>query len=197
AGGFLDAVDLRDVRMIQRRQQPRLALEPRKAIRIGRETGRQDLDRDVASQLRVARAIHFAHAAHAEQPDDFVDADPRLRYQRNGGYSTRGPNLECGIWNVECVARIPNSDAASELDARTRARAAGRRDRRSRKQAGEIDDVQAIEDVGDLAANLDPAPAPPPYFDSGAAIDRHVRVDASFCQVDAFDDRSSVMLHEI
>ena len=35
----------------------------------------QDLDRDVAIQLRVARAIHLAHAAGPEGREDFVGAE--------------------------------------------------------------------------------------------------------------------------
>ena len=35
----------------------------------------QDLERDVAIQLRVARAIHLAHAARAERGKDFVRAE--------------------------------------------------------------------------------------------------------------------------
>ena len=36
---------------------------------------RQDLDRDLAAQPRVARAIHLAHAAFAEELLQLVDAD--------------------------------------------------------------------------------------------------------------------------
>ena len=61
--------------MRQRRDCMRLALEARQAIRIGRELRRQDLDRDLATQLRVARAIDLAHAAGADRRDDLVDAD--------------------------------------------------------------------------------------------------------------------------
>ena len=42
---------------------------------IEREGGRQDLDRHIAPQLRIARAIHLAHPARAEQRDDSIDAD--------------------------------------------------------------------------------------------------------------------------
>ena len=52
--------------MIERREQLRLALESRDAIRIAGEEGGEDLDRDVAAQARVARPIHFAHAARAD-----------------------------------------------------------------------------------------------------------------------------------
>ena len=61
--------------MIQRRERLRFAREPREAIGIVREGVGQDLDRDVAIQLRVARAIHLAHAAVADRRGDFVDAE--------------------------------------------------------------------------------------------------------------------------
>jgi hypothetical protein len=64
--------------MVQRCQQPRLALEPREPIRIGRETRRQHFDRDVAAQLRVARAVDLAHAARTDEGDNPIGAEPRL-----------------------------------------------------------------------------------------------------------------------
>ena len=76
AADFLEAVDLRDVRMIERREHLRFALEPRQPIGIGRERVRQDLDRDVAIQLRVAGAIHLAHAAAPQERLDLADAEP-------------------------------------------------------------------------------------------------------------------------
>jgi len=36
---------------------------------------REDLDRDVTSELRVARAIHLTHSARSEQCLDLIDAD--------------------------------------------------------------------------------------------------------------------------
>ena len=61
--------------MIERREDLRFALEAREPIRIGRERVRQDLQRDVAIQLRVARAIDLTHAARAEQRNHFVGTD--------------------------------------------------------------------------------------------------------------------------
>ena len=54
--------------MVQRRQRLRFARESRQAIRIAREEIRQDLDRDVAIELRIARAVDLAHPAGAEAP---------------------------------------------------------------------------------------------------------------------------------
>ena len=61
--------------MVERREHPRFALEARQAVGIRGEDARQNFERDVAPELRVARAIHLAHAARAEQCVDLVDAD--------------------------------------------------------------------------------------------------------------------------
>ena len=66
AVAVFDAVDRADVRMIERGEQPRFALEAREPSGSRRERARQDLDRDVAAELRVARAIDLAHAARAD-----------------------------------------------------------------------------------------------------------------------------------
>ena len=54
---------------------PALRAESAPAVGIEREGIRQDLDRDVAIELRVARAIDLAHAARADRRDDFVRAE--------------------------------------------------------------------------------------------------------------------------
>ena len=53
----------------------RLALEARERVGVGREPRRQHLDRDVALEPRVARAIDLAHAARAEGRRDLVGAE--------------------------------------------------------------------------------------------------------------------------
>ena len=55
-----DAVDRGDVWMIQCGQDARFAFEARESIRIGRELARQNLDRNVTSQPRIARAVDLA-----------------------------------------------------------------------------------------------------------------------------------------
>ena len=67
-----DVVERADVRMVERRDRPRLALEALADCGFGGELRRQHLDRDVAIEPRVAGAIHLAHAAGAEQRDDLV-----------------------------------------------------------------------------------------------------------------------------
>ena len=53
----------------------RLALKTRQAIGIKRKRRGQNLERDVATQFRVARALDLAHATGTNRCDDFVDAD--------------------------------------------------------------------------------------------------------------------------
>ena len=72
---LLEAVDVRDVRMIERGEDLRLAFEPRQAIRIGGEEVRKHLQRDVAIEPRVPRPIHFPHAASPKQRENLVRAE--------------------------------------------------------------------------------------------------------------------------
>jgi hypothetical protein len=60
---LLEAMDRRDVGMIQRCEDLRLASEARQAVGIVREVLGQHLDGDVAIQARIAGAPDFAHAA--------------------------------------------------------------------------------------------------------------------------------------
>ena len=61
--------------MIQRREQLGFTLKSRQPIGIARERVGQYLDRHLALQPRIFRAIHLAHAAGAEERDDLVGAE--------------------------------------------------------------------------------------------------------------------------
>ena len=73
--------------MVQRRQDLRLAPEPREPIRIERERFRKDLQRDVTAQVGVSRPIHLAHSAFAYLRNDFIRADPLAEAQGHVGRS--------------------------------------------------------------------------------------------------------------
>ena len=68
-------VNVRNVGMNQGREALRFAREPRKAVRLVRERVRQDLERDIGSELRIAGAIHLPHSPFADRGDDVVDAE--------------------------------------------------------------------------------------------------------------------------
>ena len=69
--GF-DAVDRRDVRVIQGREDARLTLEPREAVRIHGKDHWQNLDRHLTSELRIPGAIDLAHPPGAQLGGDLV-----------------------------------------------------------------------------------------------------------------------------
>jgi hypothetical protein len=81
----LEAVDLCDVRMVERRQRARFTLEAQEPIRVcGKRLGKY-LDGDESAERGNERAIHLAHAAFADLPDDLVDAEATT-----GGPAHRG-----------------------------------------------------------------------------------------------------------
>ena len=82
AGGLLEAVNGRDVGMVQRREQPRLARESRHAVGIGGNFGRQQLDGDVPSEHRVSGTVDLAHATAPEQRENLVAADAAANHGR-------------------------------------------------------------------------------------------------------------------
>jgi len=65
-----DVVQGEDVRVRQRGDPPRLALEPRQPVGVRREDLGQHLHGDAAAQPQVARLVHFAHAAGANRAED-------------------------------------------------------------------------------------------------------------------------------
>ena len=71
--------------MIQRGGRARFALEATQLVAIRGDGRRQNLDRHGAIQPRVARAVHFAHAARAEQRNDFVRTKMRAWKERHVG----------------------------------------------------------------------------------------------------------------
>ena len=77
AATFFEAVDVRDVRVIECRERLRFACEPREPVGVAGERIGQDFHRDIAIELRIARAEYLAHPAGADAGDDFVDAEAR------------------------------------------------------------------------------------------------------------------------
>ena len=77
AARLLEAVDRGDVGVLQLGEELRLALEAGEALGVGGERLGQDLDRDLALQLRVGRPVDDPHAALAERGGDLVRAECR------------------------------------------------------------------------------------------------------------------------
>ena len=87
ARGSFDAVDLSDVRVVQRGQNLRFALKPSHAVGVAREGLRQRLEGHLALEVGIGRPIHLAHAASAER-------QRRLRTDRDGCPSARAKRTD-------------------------------------------------------------------------------------------------------
>jgi hypothetical protein len=74
-----EPIDGGDVGMIQRREHLRFPLETGQAVWIRGEQLREHLQRDVAVQPRIARAIHLAHAARADKGCYLIGAESGTR----------------------------------------------------------------------------------------------------------------------
>ena len=70
-----DVVQCADMRMIEGGNGARFAFEAFARLRIVVDARQQHLDRDGPVQPRVARLVHFAHAAGAKRRDHLVGAD--------------------------------------------------------------------------------------------------------------------------
>ena len=70
--GLFQAVDRGDVRVIERCQQLRFALEPGEPLGIRREGFGQHFDGHLAVEPKVLGTVDFAHPARTELLDDLV-----------------------------------------------------------------------------------------------------------------------------
>ena len=95
--GLFQAVDLRDVRVIQRGERLRFAFESRQSIRIVGERVGKNLQRDVTIEFRVPRAIDLAHPTRAERGDDLVGSEAR---------AWRKPHRLVFSWGPRMLARM-------------------------------------------------------------------------------------------
>jgi hypothetical protein len=74
---IFETVDAADVRVVERRKHPRFAPEARDLLGVVCERLGQDLQRDVAIELRIARAVHLAQPTFADLGGNFIDAEAR------------------------------------------------------------------------------------------------------------------------
>ncbi len=100
---FADVVQLTDVRMVERGDGPRFALEPLTPIGIGRKGFGQHLERHHAIEARVAGLVDLAHPACAEARNDLVGSEPHavgeshdlICLKKNRTRATRKPHNGC------------------------------------------------------------------------------------------------------
>ena len=78
-----EVVNGKDVRMRQRRDGLRFALEPCERIGIRGDGLGEDLDRDVSIELLVPRLVHLPHPASTDGGEDLVGAEMGARAKRH------------------------------------------------------------------------------------------------------------------
>ena len=81
----LQPIDVRDVRMVQRREQFGFPLESHEAIGVAGHRGGQHFDRDLTLQAGVGGAVNLSHAADPEGGHDRVRAEASAGGQRHVG----------------------------------------------------------------------------------------------------------------
>src|SRR5262245_54832976 len=86
--GSFEAVDVCDVRMVERSERLGFALEARKALRIRSKRIRDDLNRHLPTEGRIYRTIDLAHAAGANRGLDLIRSE--------AGTGTEGHRLSSG-----------------------------------------------------------------------------------------------------
>lgn len=70
-----DVIDGYDIRITRRGRGAYLLVEALQPLVVPGELRVEDFDGNIPAQPGVSRSIHGAHAAGAEQLDDFVDSD--------------------------------------------------------------------------------------------------------------------------
>src|SRR5262249_47805605 len=108
---FLQSIDRSDVRMVQGREHFGLATKAPKPFRVARERIWQHFDRDVALQLRIARAIHLAHAARTDLRGNFIRTEASAGGERHR--EVAGIIGDLAIW-PELL--LENADVATDVD---------------------------------------------------------------------------------
>ena len=117
AARLLEAVDRGDVGVLELGEDLRLALEPREAFGVLGEGLGQDLDRDLALQLRVGRAVDDTHPALAERGGDLVGSEAGAGDEAHDGsrrerrtFSSRSMSARsCGRPAARFIARRSSS----------------------------------------------------------------------------------------
>ena len=96
----LEAVEVGDRRVVERGEQPGLALEAGEPLGIGGEGLGQPLERHLAPELRVGGAVDLAHAARADR-----GGDPVVR-ESLADQGRAPPDLSKGTTGVEFERRV-------------------------------------------------------------------------------------------
>jgi hypothetical protein len=80
---LFEAVDLRNVGMVERRKRLRLVFEPGQPIGIVDQRVGEDFDRDLPIEMEITGAVDLTHAAGTERILDHVRTESGTGRQRH------------------------------------------------------------------------------------------------------------------
>ena len=118
AARFLQAVNVGDVGVIQRRQGLRFACEPSQPFGVPRKRVGQDLQRHVTIELRVACPKHLTHPSLADRRRHFVDADSGAASKGQGDViipAPTGSSPSPVLGSAVCVCPRPREWPAASM----------------------------------------------------------------------------------
>jgi hypothetical protein len=107
-----DVVEGADVRVLERRDRLRLALEALAHLLGGREVLGQDLERDRPVEPGVLGAVDLAHPAGAERGDDFVGTEARARRKSHWRATLQQPPCARARRRVQPPTAVPKLPAS-------------------------------------------------------------------------------------
>ena len=154
AADILDREQRDDVWMIEACHHARFVLEAREPIGIGSHVGGQDLERHVAAETRVARAVDLAHSTRAERRDDVISA------QASSGRERHRATVTHPFWKGP-----PSQDQA--IDAMRQR--AGTRRRNSSAQLSTTTTCGEVRDCDAAALIMRKRPSAPTSYDGGCS----------------------------
>ena len=139
--------------MIERAQRPGLPPEARQAFRVVGHLVGQDLERHLAIQVGIVRAIHLAHPACPKQRGNLIRAEARPGGE---GHEIGWADYSPAWWPAVHGPRPPSPSAAAASIADSVSRAHG--DRRASSADGESVPVRsAARDGGSAHCKVSPA----------------------------------------
>lgn len=95
-----------DVRMIDRARGACLLFEKPQALRLRRDAGRQNLDRDVAPDTGIARAIGFSHAAGAQKGHNLAVPEHSSQHRARTPFRKASAVTSSAAASFPCLGRF-------------------------------------------------------------------------------------------
>src|SRR4051812_28804778 len=97
---MFDAKERCDVGMAQRGERTGLAVEPGQPGGVEAIIIREHLQRDIARQANVTRAVDLPHTARRKRANDLVGSESGTRCERHADYASERSTVGTGVARV-------------------------------------------------------------------------------------------------